>query len=116
MRKPPMRRALVSLPDGVWKIIDELKGRLGDHDSEIIRNILIAYLSDKGILIPSYNVRGIPSSRVEEEVKMQDTMLTSLAELLDEKGLVKYEDWEKRISQKIQEASSEAQPTGKKDK
>jgi hypothetical protein len=34
-----MRRALVSLPDGVWTIIDtDLKGQIGDGDSEVIRN------------------------------------------------------------------------------
>ena len=43
------RRALFSLPDGVWKIIDnELKSQIGDGDSEVIRNIVIAYLTEKG--------------------------------------------------------------------
>ena len=44
-----MRRALVSLPEGVWKIIDEqLRGEMGDKDSEIIRNIVIAFLTQQG--------------------------------------------------------------------
>jgi hypothetical protein len=97
-----VRRALVTLPDGVWRIIDELKGRIGEHDSEIIRNIIIAHLSDKGILIPAYNVRGIPSSQIQEEMKVQQQILASLAELLDEKNLVKRYELEKRIKQKIQ--------------
>ena len=47
-----MRRALVSLPDGIWKIIDEeLKGQIGDGDSEVIRNLVIAYLTEKGYLL-----------------------------------------------------------------
>ena len=34
-----MRRALVSLPDGAWNIIDtDLKGQIDDGDSEVIRN------------------------------------------------------------------------------
>jgi metal-responsive CopG/Arc/MetJ family transcriptional regulator len=38
------RRTLVSLPDGVWKIIDnELKCQNCDGDSEVIRNIVINY-------------------------------------------------------------------------
>ncbi len=46
------RRTLVSLPDGVWKIIDnELKGQIGDGNSELIRNIAIAYLTEKGYLL-----------------------------------------------------------------
>ncbi len=52
------RRALVSLPDGVWKIIDnELKGQIGDGDSEVIRNIVIAYLTEKGYLLKGINNR-----------------------------------------------------------
>ena len=46
-----MKRELVSTPDGAWKIIEkELKGKIGEWDSEIIRNIVLAYLSEKGYL------------------------------------------------------------------
>ena len=46
-----MKRVLVSIPDGAWEIIEkELKGKIGDRDSEIIRNIVLAYLSEKGYL------------------------------------------------------------------
>jgi hypothetical protein len=39
----PRRRALVTLPEGLWAIIDaEMKGKIGDGDSEVIRNIVIA--------------------------------------------------------------------------
>ena len=103
-----MRRALVSLPEGVWKVIDELKGTLGDGDSEVIRNIVIAHLSDKGILLPSFKVEGIASEtdQVKQEVRMHDTMLASLVELLEEKGVVGYDEWERRIRGKIQKSSS----------
>ena len=48
-----LRRALVTLPDRVWNVIDkELKGKLGDGDSEIIRNIVIAQLFREGNLLP----------------------------------------------------------------
>lgn len=46
-----MKRLLVSIPEGSWKIIEKrLKGRLGDKDSEVIRNIVLAYLSEKGYI------------------------------------------------------------------
>jgi metal-responsive CopG/Arc/MetJ family transcriptional regulator len=46
-----MRRVLVSLPSGVWRIINaELKGTIGESDSEVVRNVMIAYLSEKGYL------------------------------------------------------------------
>lgn len=46
-----MKRVLVSLPAGTWKIIEnELKGKIGEKDSEMIRNIVLAYLSDQGYM------------------------------------------------------------------
>ena len=46
-----MKRILVSLPRGIWKIINgELKGKIGESDSEVARNVIIAYLSEKGYL------------------------------------------------------------------
>ncbi len=46
-----MKRILVSIPDGAWRIIQKkLKGKLGDKESELIRNIVLAYLSEKGYL------------------------------------------------------------------
>lgn len=44
-----MKRVLVSLPSGILEIIkDDLKGRMGESDSEIVRSVVIAYLSEKG--------------------------------------------------------------------
>ena len=46
-----MKRILVSIPDGTWKIIEKkLRGRIGEKDSELVRNIVLAYLSEKGYL------------------------------------------------------------------
>ncbi len=45
-----MERALVSLPAKVMAKIDKLKGELGEGRSDIIRSIVIAYLSEKGYL------------------------------------------------------------------
>lgn len=44
-------RTLVSLPQGIDNILeDDLMGTIGDTKSEIIRNIVISYLSEKGYL------------------------------------------------------------------
>jgi hypothetical protein len=54
-----MKRVLVSLPRGVWKIINsELKGTIGESDSEVVRNVMIAYLSEKGYLSKGVNKHG----------------------------------------------------------
>jgi DNA-binding HxlR family transcriptional regulator len=36
-----------------------------------------------------------------EEIKMLDTMLSSLVELLEEKGIVTQEEWERRIKERV---------------
>jgi hypothetical protein len=57
-------RAFVSLPDGIWKIIDEeLKGTIGGADSEIIRNIVVGFLTDNGYLSSSQTPKGVSSVR-----------------------------------------------------
>jgi len=44
-------KMVFNIPDGTWEIIEkELKGKIGERDSEIIRNIVLAYLSGKGYL------------------------------------------------------------------
>jgi len=44
-----MRKVLVSIPETAWKIIEKkLKGKLGESDSELVRTIVLAYLSEKG--------------------------------------------------------------------
>ena len=45
-----MKKILVSLPEGIFNLIKELKGKIGESDSEVARNIIIAYLSEQGYL------------------------------------------------------------------
>jgi hypothetical protein len=42
-------RILVTLPTGIDAILEKnLMGLIGDNKSEVVRNIVISYLSDKG--------------------------------------------------------------------
>jgi len=41
------RKIQVTFSDGQWKLIEKLRGAIGDTDSEIVRNIVISYLSEK---------------------------------------------------------------------
>jgi len=45
-----MKKILVSLPEGIFNLIKELKGKLGESDSEVVRNMVVAYLSEQGYL------------------------------------------------------------------
>ena len=98
-----MRRALVTLPGGVWRIIDgELKGTLGDGDSEVIRNLVVAHLTEKGYLLPSKDQSG-KASQIADEFKIIDAMVYSLVEVLEENGQIKQSDWEARLKKRIRE-------------
>lgn len=98
-----MRRALVSLPDGVWNIIDnDLKGQIGDGDSEVIRNLVISYLTEKGYLLKGKKTEGDTSTeQIASELDIHDTMITALTEILEEKGQLTQEEWEMRIKKKL---------------
>lgn len=96
-----MRRALISLPDGVLNIIDnDLKGQIGDGDSEVIRNVVITYLADKGYLLEGkQNI--VSTDQIASEVDIYDTVITALTEQLEEKGQMSHVEWEKRIQKKL---------------
>jgi hypothetical protein len=101
-----MRRALVSLPDGVWNIIDtDLKGQIGDGDSEVIRNLVISYLTEKGYLLKGKAAleqsQTDKTEQIASELDIHDTMITALTELLEEKGQLNPEEWEKRVQKKL---------------
>jgi hypothetical protein len=76
------RRAFVTLPDGVWTVLDkEFRGVLGDGDSEVIRNIIIAYLTDKGYLIKSRTPA--TQSSIGNELKIHEVEIAALVEVLN---------------------------------
>jgi metal-responsive CopG/Arc/MetJ family transcriptional regulator len=46
-----MKKVLVSLPEGIFNQVRALKGKLGESDSEVIRTMVISFLSEKGYLV-----------------------------------------------------------------
>jgi hypothetical protein len=38
---------------------------------------------------------------LEEEIDLLDTMLTNLVEVLEEKGIVTQQEWERRIKERV---------------
>ncbi len=46
-----MRKALVALPDEIWDIIDrDMQGKVGNGYSDIIRTVVLSWMSEKGYL------------------------------------------------------------------
>lgn len=45
------KRVIITIPKGTWQIIErDLKGKMGDKDAEIARNIIISWLSEHGFI------------------------------------------------------------------
>jgi hypothetical protein len=42
-----------------------------------------------------------PKRELPEEIDLLDTMLSSLVEILEEKGILTQKEWEKRIKEKV---------------
>ncbi|MFB3889904.1 MAG: hypothetical protein ACE14S_10470 [Candidatus Bathyarchaeia archaeon] len=96
------RRALVTLPEGVWDVIDnQLKGKLGNGDSEVIRNIVVAYLMERDYLTKPKE-KSASMDQVAGELDIHDAMITSLVELLERKGILKQEEWEQNIKKQVE--------------
>jgi metal-responsive CopG/Arc/MetJ family transcriptional regulator len=102
MKKKTSRRALVTLPEGIWKVIDsELKGKIGDGDSEVIRNVVTSYLTERGYLLkPRFEKAS--TNEIASELDIHDSMITALAELLEKKGVITQNEWEKLIRRKVE--------------
>jgi Mn-dependent DtxR family transcriptional regulator len=43
----------------------------------------------------------ISTDNLAGELDMQDNMITSLAELLEERGLIDYHEWENRVKKRL---------------
>ncbi len=47
------KRVLVSFTEGQWKLIENLRGEMGDGDADIVRNIILAWLTEKSFVSES---------------------------------------------------------------
>ena len=86
----------------MWEVIDkQLKGKIGNGDSEVIRNIVMAYLLERGYLLKPLE---IPKStdQIAGELDVHDAMITSLVEVLERKGVLKQEEWEQNIKKHVE--------------
>ena len=61
-----MKTVLVSLPEGVFDMILSLKGEMGESNSEVVRNIVISYLSEQGFF-NKMRIKGTASQSIENK-------------------------------------------------
>ncbi len=45
-----MKRVMVNFTEEQWEIIEKLRGKIGKSDSELVKNIVIAWLSEKSFI------------------------------------------------------------------
>ncbi len=48
--KENIKRIQITFTKEQWEIIENMKGEMGNTDAEIVRNIVIAWLSEKSIV------------------------------------------------------------------
>lgn len=46
----PKKRVQVTFTEKQWSIINEFRGEFGESDADIVRNIVISWLSEKSII------------------------------------------------------------------
>jgi hypothetical protein len=91
-----MKRALVSLPDELFDLMrTKLKGKFGQNDSEIIRGIVIAYLSEQGYL----KNEDAPI----EEAGIRDEMMGAVVDALEEKGLLTGKELDRKVRSRLEQ-------------
>ena len=47
---PKSKRVQVSFTEKQWKMIEMLRGEMGDNDANIVRNIVLAWLAEKSFV------------------------------------------------------------------
>ena len=90
-----MKRALVSLPDELFQIMrTKLKGKFGQNDSEIIRGIVIAYLSQQGYL---------KNEDSSEEINIQEEMIGAVVDVLEEKQVTTGKEIDSKMRKRLEQ-------------
>lgn len=51
------KRVQVSFTERQWKMIDILRGEMGDNDADIVRNIVLAWLAEKSFVTDTTKMR-----------------------------------------------------------
>jgi len=52
-RKATVKRVQVSFTQGQWELIQRFRKTMGETDADIVRNIVLAWLSEKSIITAS---------------------------------------------------------------
>ena len=49
-KRGKVKRIQVTFTEEQWRLLEDLKGLLGNEDAEIVRNIVLAWLAEKSVI------------------------------------------------------------------
>ena len=89
----------IDLSEEVWKIIDKEFKLNRETDAEIVCNIIRNHLAEHGF---HANIHSLAHGHgIKDYLDMQDTMIMSILELLENKKVATYQEWAKIMEQKV---------------
>jgi hypothetical protein len=89
----------IDLPEEVWKIIDNQFKLNKESDAEVLCNIIRNYIAEHGLYPDVYSLTH--GHGIKDYLDMQDTMIMSILELLENKKVATYQEWVKIMNQKV---------------
>ena len=89
----------IDLPVELWEIIDKEFKLNRETDTEIVCNIIRNHLTEHGF---HANIHSLAHGHgIKNYLDMQDTMIMSIVELLESKGLATYQEWVNIMEKKV---------------
>jgi|MonGeyMetagenome_1017769.scaffolds.fasta_scaffold189647_3 hypothetical protein len=70
-KRGKVKRIQVTFTEEQWRLLEGLKGLLGNEDAEIVRNIVLAWLAEKSMISTflKQNLKEQRSINVNEDIK-----------------------------------------------
>jgi hypothetical protein len=62
-----IKRVQVTFSSGQWELIERFRGMMGDDDAEIIRSIVVSWLSEKSVITSEVKEKG-RGNRIEQKI------------------------------------------------
>ena len=89
----------IDLPVELWEKIETEFKLNGETDSEILCNIIRNHLAKHGF---HANIHSLAHGHgIKDYLEMQETMIMSILELLENKGLATYQEWVNIMEKKV---------------
>jgi hypothetical protein len=93
------RQVEIELPSKVWEIIETQFKLQDESDSEILSKIIKNHLASNGYYPDVDSLE--QGNGLKDIVDIHQDMITTLLDLLERKGLIKYQEWAQLMQERI---------------